>query len=251
MSDLHEYDAASGVWTELTFQATSPGTQPSGRIDMGFVATHGKLYVFGGQAGDSYRQDLHVLNLECTSDDTSGCISCMALGRATPGNEPCLGSDPHNNNLATRGGFGTTAKNTFKREVSNLFAASITESDITIEDVTNTTNHSSLLVVGIRVSYLISGFPSTSEAGTAARRIEQAETQTYLAAVLRFSPDYINLTSLVSTVSGWSSKTERPNPPPANTDSNTVDPAVEGKKGSIGWPRKIPIEAIVGGSFGA
>jgi len=135
--------------------------------------------------------------------------------------------------------------------VSNLFAASITESDITIEDVTNTTNHSSLLVVGIRVSYLISGFPSTSEAGTAARRIEQAETQTYLAAVLRFSPDYINLTSLVSTVSGWSSKTERPNPPPANTDSNTVDPAVEGKKGSIGWPRKIPIEAIVGGSFGA
>lgn len=51
MSDLHEYDAASGVWTELTFQATSPGTQPSGRIDMGFVATHGKLYVFGGQAG--------------------------------------------------------------------------------------------------------------------------------------------------------------------------------------------------------
>lgn len=154
----------------------------------------------------------------------------------------------------TTASFGTTARSTFKKELSNMFATSISESDITIVNITTTTTRRRLLAVGIQVNYLIGGFPSSSEAGTAARRIEQAETQTYLVAVLRFSPDYSDLTRLVSTVSGWSPQTDRPtNTRPTDNDQGNVnvDPAVEGDTDTGGSSGSLPIGAIVGGSFGA
>eukprot|EP00961_Rhodomonas_salina_P233249 3152248-Rhodomonas_salina.1 len=294
---------------------------------MGVTASDGKLYVFGGDAGNwgahTYKQDLLLLSLDCTPDNAAECISCIETGLSgnAPGSihtaasslETAVRSSTATGSMSTSArqalfstplpgqssvsvelsdattvaqtpaptskqleqqtpfptfwqlevwttmeglttaDFGTTARNTFKGELSNMFATSaIAESDITIVHVSDTTNRRKLLAVGIQVNYLIGGFPSTSEAGTAARRIEQAETQTYLAVVLRLTPDYINLTSLVSKVSGWSPQTNRPlDTPPADTASDTMDPAGEGDNDTGGSSGSLPFGAIVGGSFGA
>eukprot|EP00961_Rhodomonas_salina_P074671 1002839-Rhodomonas_salina.5 len=45
-NDLHGYDIASGVWTDLS--SLSSGTPPPARALMGMAASGSKLYIFGG-----------------------------------------------------------------------------------------------------------------------------------------------------------------------------------------------------------
>jgi N-acetylneuraminic acid mutarotase len=54
MNDLHAYDPAAEIWTDLSVPIS--GTKPTARFGHGFTSAGGKLYVFGGSqwyTGDS------------------------------------------------------------------------------------------------------------------------------------------------------------------------------------------------------
>ena len=51
LNDLHEFDPASGAWTDLS--AALSGTPPVSRDSHGFTSAGGKLYVHGGYSYDA------------------------------------------------------------------------------------------------------------------------------------------------------------------------------------------------------
>lgn len=52
LGDLHAYDTSTGTWTDLSFP--QDGVAPIARDQMGFAASSGKLYVFGGYGPVQY-----------------------------------------------------------------------------------------------------------------------------------------------------------------------------------------------------
>mmetsp|Transcript_28106 Transcript_28106/g.66499 ORF Transcript_28106/g.66499 Transcript_28106/m.66499 type:complete len:166 (-) Transcript_28106:1509-2006(-) len=62
MNDLHAYDTASGSWMDLS--SPRAGAPPSARYRMGFTASVGKLYIFGGHgSGAQLMNDLHMYDI--------------------------------------------------------------------------------------------------------------------------------------------------------------------------------------------
>lgn len=51
-SDLVQFDPAAMTWTELT--GSIQGAPPAPRDSHGFAALDGKVYIFGGNASDSF-----------------------------------------------------------------------------------------------------------------------------------------------------------------------------------------------------
>ena len=49
LGDLYEFDPSDNTWTNLT--STSTLSMPSAREGAGFLALHGRLYLFGGFSG--------------------------------------------------------------------------------------------------------------------------------------------------------------------------------------------------------
>eukprot|EP00961_Rhodomonas_salina_P140338 1888613-Rhodomonas_salina.1 len=61
-NDLFRYDPSTMAWQDLSLVQNSP---PSPRFDMGFSASDGKLFVFGGKIADGsegYVNDLHMFD---------------------------------------------------------------------------------------------------------------------------------------------------------------------------------------------
>eukprot|EP00339_Tiarina_fusa_P005869 CAMPEP_0117000320 /NCGR_PEP_ID=MMETSP0472-20121206/2703_1 /TAXON_ID=693140 ORGANISM="Tiarina fusus, Strain LIS" /NCGR_SAMPLE_ID=MMETSP0472 /ASSEMBLY_ACC=CAM_ASM_000603 /LENGTH=265 /DNA_ID=CAMNT_0004699977 /DNA_START=109 /DNA_END=903 /DNA_ORIENTATION=+ len=109
-NDLHEYDIASAVWTDLSSPTAGPA--PSSRVKMGFTGSNGRLYVFGGAeklltGSESYRQDLHEYDIV---SGTWTDLSTLSTG-TPPSARTSMGFVESNGKLYVFGGYDGSSKN--------------------------------------------------------------------------------------------------------------------------------------------
>lgn len=83
--DLHEYDIALAIWTDLSSPST--GTPPSARTNMGLAHSVGKLYVFGGYDGIMPLPLLVPWFWSGLPLFACGCVHAVFSLRVDPGNQ--------------------------------------------------------------------------------------------------------------------------------------------------------------------